>query len=71
MTEYVCGIGGMILMGEKRDTQTETCTRANLSATNSTWVDLGSKPGLCSEPQHIFLDDSKSRTNCNWWRRMV
>ena len=65
MTQNVWGIRGMKLTGEKRDTLTETCTSVNLSATHSTWVGLGSKPGLCSEPQHIFLDVSKSRAHCN------
>jgi hypothetical protein len=39
----------MKLIGENRSTRREICPSATLSATNPTWTDPGSNPGLCSE----------------------
>jgi hypothetical protein len=41
--------GGMILTGETRETQTETCPSATLSTTDPTWTDSSAIPGLHGE----------------------
>jgi hypothetical protein len=39
----------MKLTGENRSTRGKACPSATLSATNPTWTDQGSKPGLRGE----------------------
>ena len=39
----------MKLRGENRSTRGKTCPSATLSATNPTWIEPGSNPGLCGE----------------------
>ena len=49
MNECVWSIWGMILTGENRNTWRNICPIVTWSTTNSTWNDLGIKPGLRGE----------------------